>query len=75
MIKVSATDFRKNLFDYLDKTAAGEIIIIQRNNQEVARLLPMESINWREQMTTTPQLLVTPAELIQSLDDIWEAYT
>ncbi|MBK8988500.1 MAG: type II toxin-antitoxin system Phd/YefM family antitoxin [Chloroflexi bacterium] len=74
MIKVSATDFRKNLFDYLDKTAAGEIIIIQRNNQEIARLLPMERANWRDQMTTTPQLLVSPVELIQPLDDIWEAY-
>ncbi|MFQ5604605.1 MAG: type II toxin-antitoxin system Phd/YefM family antitoxin [bacterium] len=38
MIKVSATKLRKHLFDYLDRAAAGETIVIQRNNEEVARL-------------------------------------
>jgi prevent-host-death family protein len=39
MIKVTATKFRNNLFGYLDKVAKGETIAIQRNKQEVARLV------------------------------------
>lgn len=75
MITVSATKLRKNLFTYLDKIAAGEIIIIQRNNQEVARLVPTAKTDWRETMTFMPELLVSPEELIESLDDVWEDYT
>ncbi len=74
MIKVSATKLRKNLFDYLDKTAAGEIIIIQRNNQEVARLIPTAQTDWRAKMKNTPKLLVSPEELMEPLEDIWEDY-
>jgi prevent-host-death family protein len=74
MIKVSATKLRNHLFDYLDKAAAGETIIIQRNKQEVARLVPTQPENWRERMTIIPQLLVTPEELIQPVEDIWADY-
>ncbi|MCX6049958.1 MAG: type II toxin-antitoxin system prevent-host-death family antitoxin [Chloroflexi bacterium] len=74
MLKVSATKLRAHLFDYLEKAAAGEIIIIQRNNQEIARLMPLQQANWRKHMTYIPQLLVTPEELCQPLDDLWEAY-
>ncbi|MFQ5613761.1 MAG: type II toxin-antitoxin system Phd/YefM family antitoxin [Anaerolineae bacterium] len=74
MIKVSATKLRKNLFDYLDKAAAGEIIVIQRNNQEVARLIPAKQTNWRDKMKMTPELLVSPEDLMKPLDDIWEDY-
>jgi len=74
MIKVSATDFRKHLFEYLDKAAGGEIIVIQRNSQEVARLIPVEQTNWRDNMKIVPELLVSPEELMQPMDDIWEEY-
>ncbi|MBW2339497.1 MAG: type II toxin-antitoxin system Phd/YefM family antitoxin, partial [Deltaproteobacteria bacterium] len=37
MITISATKLRNNLFDYLDKVAEGETVVIQRNNHEVAR--------------------------------------
>jgi prevent-host-death family protein len=74
MIRISATKLRNNLFDYLDKAAAGETIIIQRNNQEVARLVAIHPGDWREKMQLTPQLLITPEELIQPLDDIWAEY-
>ncbi|MCB0087559.1 MAG: type II toxin-antitoxin system prevent-host-death family antitoxin [Caldilineaceae bacterium] len=40
MVTVSATNLRKHLFEYLDKAAAGETIVIQRHNQEVARIVP-----------------------------------
>ncbi|MBL1129798.1 MAG: type II toxin-antitoxin system Phd/YefM family antitoxin [Chloroflexi bacterium] len=74
MTKVSATNFRKHLFDYLDRVAGGEIIVIQRNNQEVARLIPVVQSDWRENMKITPELLVSPEEFIKPLDDIWEEY-
>lgn len=64
MVKVSATKLRKHLFDYLDRANAGEVVIIQRNNRDVARLMPI-TMEWREQMTIVPQLLVSPDELIE----------
>lgn len=74
MIKVSATHFRKYLFEYLDKVASGEIVVIQRNSQEVARLIPIEQLNWRDKMKITLELLVSPEELMQPLDDMWQEY-
>lgn len=70
MRKVSATELRDHLFDYLEQAAAGEIIIIQRNNQAVARLMPLQQADWRIHMTHTPRLLVTLEELCQPLDDL-----
>lgn len=75
MIRVSATKLRNKLFDYLDKVASGETIIIQRNKQEVARLVTVQPIDWREKMKVTPRLLVEPEELIKPLDDLWAEYT
>lgn len=74
MIRVSATQLRNNLFAYLDQAAAGEMIVIYRNNQEVARLIATPPQDWRARMTTAPHLLVSPEELIKPLDDLWEAY-
>jgi len=74
MIKVSATKFRNNLFDYLNKAAEGETIVIQRNNQEVARLVSTKPMNWRDKMTITPGILISPEELIKPMEDIWEDY-
>jgi len=65
MIEVSATKFRNNLFDYLDKTSEGETIVVQRNNQEVARLIPAKQLNWRDKMTIKPKLLTSSEELIK----------
>ena len=74
MIKVSATKLRNSLFEYLDKAAAGETIVIQRNNQDVARIVPTHQIDWRDKMSIKPELLVTPEELIKPIEDIWEEY-
>ncbi|MFN8486947.1 MAG: type II toxin-antitoxin system prevent-host-death family antitoxin [Caldilineaceae bacterium] len=74
MLKVSATKLRNHLFEYLEQAAAGEIIVIQRNNREIARLMPMQPTNWREHMNIVPRLLVTPEELAKPLDDLWEGY-
>lgn len=75
MITVTATQFRAALFEYLDKVASGETIIIQRHNQQVARLTPMETVDWRTKMTQTVQLNVSEDELIAPLEDVWEEYT
>jgi prevent-host-death family protein len=74
MITVSATKLRNNLFEYLDKVAAGETIVIQRNNQDVAYLVPQRGDNWRAAMKHTLQTNVTPDELMEPLADIWEEY-
>lgn len=74
MIKVSATKLRNNLFDYLNMASEGETIIIQRNNEEVARLVPTHQVNWRDKMTIKPKIMVAPEELIKPVEDIWEDY-
>lgn len=74
MIKISATKLRNNLFDYLDKVAEGETVVIQRNNREVARLLPLQKPNWRKNMSIKPKIFVSPDELIKPMEDIWEDY-
>ena len=74
MITVSATSLRSKLFDYLDKAVEGETIIILRNNQEVARLVPTRKSNWRDQMSSAPKLLVSPEEVIKPIDDIWDEH-
>lgn len=74
MIEVSATKLRNHLFEYLDKASEGEMIVIHRNNQEVARLVPTQQPNWREQVHIRPKLLVTPEEFMEPLEDIWEDY-
>jgi len=74
MIKISATKLRNNLFEYLDKASEGETIVIQRNNQDVARIVPTHQIDWRDKMSIKPELLVSPEELIKPIEDIWEEY-
>lgn len=74
MLTVSATKLRSNLFEYLDRLSAGEVIIIQRNNEEVGRIIPSQKSNWRDKMTVRSQLLVDPNEFIKPIDDIWEGY-
>lgn len=74
MIEVSATKFRSNLFDYLDKASEGETIVIRRNNRDVACLVPIPRRNWREKMRIKPKLLVAPEALIEPMEDIWEDY-
>ena len=74
MIKVSATKLRSNLSNYLDKASRGEIILIQRNNKEIARIIPSEQLNWRDNMTIRPKIMVDPEELIKPIEDIWEGY-
>ena len=74
MIKVSATKLRNHLFEYLDKASDGETIIIQRNNQDVAHIIPTIKMNWRERMSIEPKVLVSTEELIEPIADIWENY-
>ena len=74
MRTVSATNLRNDLFNYLDIVEAGEAIIIQRNNQEVARLVPAAQSNWRDKMSVRVEVLVAAEELIRPLDGVWEEY-
>ena len=74
MLKIAATKLRNNLFHYLDKVKAGEILIVLRNKDEVARIIPPQTQEWRKHMTVQPKLKVKASELIKPLDGIWEKY-
>ena len=75
MLTVSVSHFRQHLFQYLDQVAAGETIVIQRNHQEVARLVGPTPRDCRKSLTDQPKLLVDPEELLQPLaDDLWQKY-
>ena len=75
MLTVSVFHLRQHLFQYLDQVAAGETIVIQRNQQEVARLVWPTPQDWRKRVTDQPKFLVDPEELLQPLaDDLWQKY-
>ena len=74
MITISATKLRNSLFECLDRVEAGETIVVQRNNREVARLVSANQANWRERMSIRPKIISSPDEIIKSMDDIWEEY-
>ena len=48
--------------------------MIQRNNQDVVRIVPTHQIDWRDKMSIKPELLVSPEELIKPMEDVWEEY-
>ena len=75
MLTVSVSHFRQHLFQYLDQVAAGETIVIQRNQQAAARLVGPTHQDWHKRFTDQPKLLVDPEELLQPLaDDLWQKY-
>ncbi len=69
MTRVSATQLRNNLSEYLDRAAVGETVVIERNSQEVARLVPTRQLNWRDKMKIKPKFLVPPKDLIEPVVD------
>ena len=74
MIRVSATKLRNNLFEYLNKVSHGETVVIQRNKQEVARLVSPPKTDWRDTIKTHPKRNVPADEIIEPIEDIWEGY-
>ncbi|MBN2001059.1 type II toxin-antitoxin system Phd/YefM family antitoxin [candidate division KSB1 bacterium] len=74
MLKVTVTNLRKNFFNYLDKVSNGEIIYIYRHKKNVAKLLPPNIKDWRDQMKNKVEILVEPDELIAPIEDIWQEY-
>jgi len=74
MLVVSATKLRDNLFAYLDKISQGETIVIQRNHEEVARMVSTHKVDWRDKMTDIPRIKAAPEEFIEPMDDLWEEY-
>lgn len=72
MTTITALDFHKHLFEYLDRIAQGETVIIQRGQQNIARILPMVQVKPPQKRKHRVKLLVSADELIQPLDDIWE---
>ena len=71
MIIVSTTQLKKHLFEYLDKVSAEETLVIQHNNQNIARLIPEKHMDWRAAMIHSLKLNETADKLLQPLTDIW----
>ena len=76
MTTITATTLRQNLFEYLDRVAAGETIVIRRNDKEVARLISTtpKKRNWRDGLKEKVTILVDEDELIAPMEDVWEGY-
>ena len=77
MTHVNATEFRKHLFEYLDRVESGETIAIQRKNKEIGRIVPSKSPksrDWQDRMTCKLEILVDPDELIKPIEGVWEDY-
>ncbi len=74
MLTTSATNLRNNLFDYLEKVTHGETIVVYLNKKEVAKLVPPNITNWRDQMKTKVKICVPPDEMIEPIEDIWQEY-
>ncbi len=72
MTTISATQFRKHLFEYLDKIEMGETIILKRHKREIARINPYQQIDWRDRMPLQPEVLVTRENLMAPIKDVWE---
>lgn len=74
MIVVSATKLRNNLFEFLAKVSEGESIVIQRNGENVAMVVPPRKEDWRDKMRTKVKFRVPPEEVFAPMKDIWEEY-
>ena len=74
MITITATKLRNNLFNYLEKVANGETILIQRNKKEVAKLVPPNISDWPDSTKIKLEILVEPDKLIKPIEDIWQDY-
>lgn len=74
MITVTATEFRKHLFEYLNQVAEGQQIVIQRNQKEIAKIVPMVQIPWQDKMKEKITICVSDEELIAPLEEVWDGY-
>ena len=74
METISASKLRNNLFNYLEKVANGETIVIKLHKQEVAQLIPTKKTDWRDQVGVKVEILVSFDELIAPMNDVWEDY-
>jgi len=74
MNTITATEFRKNLFKYLERVANGEEFIIERNGKEAAELSPRVKPDWRNRVKQKISINGDPDELIEPISDIWEDY-
>ncbi len=75
MPDVSATRFKNNFFQYLDKIEQGESFNIIRNKAKIATIHPNGEIKWQDQMTTCLKSSFELMDLITPVEDIWEDYT
>ncbi|MCU0287389.1 MAG: type II toxin-antitoxin system prevent-host-death family antitoxin [Acidobacteria bacterium] len=74
MIEVTATKLRNNLFEFLAQISKGEIIVIQRNGENVALMVPPKKEDWRNKIRSKIKFLTPPSLAFKPLEDVWEDY-
>ena len=74
MVTMTASQLRKELFTALRLVSGGEPVTVKWKGQEVARLMPVPSSDWRESVRDKPRLLVPPDEAFAPMDDVWQEY-
>lgn len=74
MLSVTATQLRKDLFHCLERLALGETIAILWHGEEVGRLVPKESKQWRTRLKNKARLAVPEDQAFTPLDDLWKDY-
>ena len=72
MVEVTATKLRNNLFEFLAKVSKGEIIVIQRNGENVALVVPPKKEDWRDKIRSKIKFLTPPDQAFKPLEDVWE---
>lgn len=71
---ISITKLRRYFLDFIKQVEEGEEFIVQRNKKLVARLMPINKLDWRNRMSSVPIINVSVDELIMPLDDVWKDY-
>ena len=75
MHAVNVSTLRSELFQVLDEVSNGEIVIIKRHGQIVAKLVPAKATNWREGVQVRTRLGDEPDKAFAPVDDIWVEQT
>ena len=69
MVRVSATQLRKNLLGYLEQVNQGETVVIELRGQDIAQIKAVHKEDWRKQRKTKLTFLVPVTEAFQPLED------
>ena len=68
---ISATDFRKNLFQLIDNVSNGELVEVSHKGRTL-RLVPVDRPSKLARLPKRDILVGTPEDVDHALDSVWE---